>query len=157
MGIAGGGFYFHNMALPLMANAAEPKKNTRNILTGFICVFLTYCLAGISGVYGFSGVDYASFVPSTNLITENCLNQLPSDTLGAALIRLCTICQLVAVSTLLFEMLRYQLVLLYHGIKYGVEAGSQMPTMISRTKNLAIFLTAYTPIFMLGVYYPHAG
>ena len=74
MGILGGGFYFHNMALPLMANAAEPEKNTRNIFIGFLCVFATYSLVGVAGVYGFSGVDYAAYVPSVNLIQENCLN-----------------------------------------------------------------------------------
>ena len=56
MGILGGGFYFHNMALPLAANAANPQNTTRNIFLGFLCVFTTYSLVGVLGVYGFSGV-----------------------------------------------------------------------------------------------------
>ena len=92
MGIVGGGFYFHNMALPIVANAANPKKTPRNILIGFICVFMTYSLVGVAGVYGFSGIKFADVAPSTNNIQENCLNQLPSDSMGATLIRLCIFC-----------------------------------------------------------------
>ena len=68
MGILGGGFYFHNMALPLAANAAEPEKNTRNIFIGFLCVFATYAIVGVAGVYGFNGINYADYEPSVNLI-----------------------------------------------------------------------------------------
>ena len=124
MGILGGGFYFHNMALPIIANAAEPEKNTRNIFIGFFMVFLTYSLVGVAGVYGFTGIDFASYTPSVTGIQENCLNQLPADEIGATLIRLCIFCQLLAVSTLLFGMMRCQLVFLYNGIKHGIERGS---------------------------------
>ena len=68
MGILGGGFYFHNMALPIVANAANPQNNTRNIFIGFLCVFMTYSLVGVAGVYGFTGSKYAEYVPSVNSI-----------------------------------------------------------------------------------------
>ena len=68
MGILGGGFYLHNMSLSMVANAEHPEHNTRNILTGYVLVFITYCVIGVSGVYGFTGTAYASFMPSVNLI-----------------------------------------------------------------------------------------
>ena len=74
LGIIEGGYYFHNMALPIIANAAEPEKNTRNIFIGFVCVCITYSIIGVAGVYGFTGIDFAEDEPSVNLISENCLN-----------------------------------------------------------------------------------
>ena len=157
MGILGGGFYFHNMALPIISNAQHPENNMRNIFIGFLLVFLTYSSVGVAGVYGFTGVDFASFVPSLNLIQENCLNQLPSDSVGSTVIRLCIFFQLLAVSTLLFGMIRVQIVLLYNGINHGVETGSRMPTMLSRKDNFILCFSLIIPLFVLGVWYPYVG
>lgn len=113
MGILGGGFYFHNMSLSMVANAEKPEHNTRNILLGFILVFLTYSVIGVTGVYGFTGNQFASFEPSVNMIKENCLNMMPSESTVATFIRTCILCQLLCVNTLLFGLLRSQILLLY--------------------------------------------
>lgn len=106
MGILGGGFYFHNMSIPMVQNAKYPEHNTRNILLGFILVFLTYCVIGVTGVYGFTGSEFESFAPSINLVKENCLNMFASDNKMATFIRTCILCQLLTVNTLLFGLLR---------------------------------------------------
>ena len=52
----------------MVANAEHPEHNTRNILIGFGLVFLTYCVIGVTGVYGFTGSAFVDFEPSVNLI-----------------------------------------------------------------------------------------
>ena len=66
LGILGGGFYCHNMALSIVENAKEPEKNMRNVFIGYLCVFLTYSTVGALGVYGFTSEEFASYVPSLN-------------------------------------------------------------------------------------------
>ena len=68
MGILGGGFYLHNMSLTMVAKAEHPEHNTRNILIGYVLVFLTYSVIGVTGVYGFTGKVYAAFEPSVTQI-----------------------------------------------------------------------------------------
>ena len=92
MGILGGGYYFHNMSLSMVANARHPEKTTRNIVIGFFLVFLTYSVIGVTGVYGFTGTSFAALAPSVNLIKENCLNMMTSDNKVATFIRACILC-----------------------------------------------------------------
>ena len=106
IGILGGGFYLHNMSLSFVQNAEKPEHNTRNIFIGFVLVFLTYTLIGVTGVYGFTGSAFEKYNPSVNLIKENCLNMMSSDSYVATFIRACIICQLLSVYTLLFGLLR---------------------------------------------------
>ena len=122
MGILGGGFYFHNMSLSMVANARHPENNTRNILIGFILVFITYSVIGVTGVYGFTGSNFSAFNPTENMIKENCLNMFTSDDKLATFIRACILCQLLCVNTLLFGLLRSQILLLYAGVIKGIES-----------------------------------
>ena len=122
MGILGGGFYFHNMSLSMVHNAEKPEHNTRNILFGYLLVFLTYSVIGVTGVYGFTGVAFAEYAPSVDSIKENCLNMMSSDNKVATFIRSCILCQLLCVNTLLFGLLRGQIVLLYRGVTQGIES-----------------------------------
>jgi hypothetical protein len=55
MGILGGGYYLHNITLPIMKNAKYPEKNTRNLFIGYLLVFLSYCISGSFGLFGFKG------------------------------------------------------------------------------------------------------
>jgi len=121
MGILGGGFYFHNMSLSMVQNAEHPDKNTRNIGIGFVLVFMTYSMIGITGVYGFTGQSFARFNPSVDLIKENCLNMFAADDKVAAFIRTCIFCQLLCVTTLFFGLLRSQILLLCQGLTEGIE------------------------------------
>ena len=60
MGILGGGFYFHNIALSVCRNARNPENNVRDVFLGYLATFLTYVLCGVLGYYGFTGSSFAS-------------------------------------------------------------------------------------------------
>jgi hypothetical protein len=68
MGILGGGFYFHNISLPVIKNAANKENTVRDVFIGYTLVFITYVLAGVLGYYGFVGKTFQSLDPSVNLI-----------------------------------------------------------------------------------------
>ena len=159
MGILGGGFYFHNMSLSMVANAKHPEHNTRNILVGFILVFITYSLIGLAGVYGFTGSTFAAFNPSVNLIKENCLNMFASDDNVATFIRACILCQLLCVNTLLFGLLRSQILLLYAGVTKGIESVADPANAIklSRPKNFLLSFAITLPAIALAIWYPYVG
>ena len=55
MGILGGGFYFHNISLPVIARNPNPKTNERDLFIGYFCVFVTYVTFGVVGYLGFAG------------------------------------------------------------------------------------------------------
>jgi hypothetical protein len=55
MGILGGGYYLHNITLPIMKNAKYPEKNARNLFIGYLLVFISYCISGTFGLFGFKG------------------------------------------------------------------------------------------------------
>ena len=105
-GILGGGFYFHNMSLTMVSKAKNPEHNTRNIFIGFLLVFFTYSIIGVTGVYGFLGSRFAEYNPSVNLMKENCLNMMTADNPLGTFIRTCVLCQLLCVNVLLFGLLR---------------------------------------------------
>jgi len=60
MGILGGGFYFHNISLPVIRNSKNPENNERDVLIGYFLVFLTYCFAGVLGYYGSVGETFST-------------------------------------------------------------------------------------------------
>jgi len=54
LGILGGGFYFHNISLPVYQTSANPKNNVRDMFLGFLAVCLSYIIIGVLGTIGFS-------------------------------------------------------------------------------------------------------
>lgn len=64
MGILGGGFYFHNISLPVIKNNKHPENNVRDVFIGYLLVFLTYCFAGVLGYYGFVGSTFEMSNPT---------------------------------------------------------------------------------------------
>ena len=116
MGIMGGGFYYHNMSLGLLKSSKNPSNNTRDILIGYGLVLVTYNVIGVLGAYGFLGARFAALNPSVNQIKQNCFNMFPSDDQWATVIRCCIVCQILCVTTLLFGLMRQQIILLYSGI-----------------------------------------
>ena len=63
MGVLGGGYYFHNISLPVIRNNKNPENNERDVLIGYFLVFLTYVFSGILGYYGFVGATFAQDDP----------------------------------------------------------------------------------------------
>jgi hypothetical protein len=58
MGILGGGFYFHNISLPVLKNSKKPENNCRDVFYGYLMVLIVYCVVGTLGCYGFSGEKF---------------------------------------------------------------------------------------------------
>jgi len=157
LGILGGGFYFHNMSLSILKNAERPEHNVRNVAIGFFMVFLTYSLVGVFGVYGFLGTQFSQFSPSVNRIKENCLNMFASDDVVATIIRGCILCQLLCVNTLLFGMLRSQILLFCAGVKPGAVLDEAEAKKLSRSENFLISFLMTLPPIALAIWYPHVG
>jgi len=88
MGILGGGFYLHNMSLPIYRNSKKPENNVRDIFIGFFVVFLSYAILGIFGYIGFSSVKIFGNID----IAENFLNMFTTKNVYANIIRLCCFC-----------------------------------------------------------------
>ncbi len=55
MGLISGGFYFHNISMPILKNAKDKTKNVRNVFLGYLLAFISYLACGIFGYIGFSG------------------------------------------------------------------------------------------------------
>jgi amino acid transporter len=91
MGMLGGGYYLHNITLPIIRNAKHPEKNVRDVFIGYFMVFLSYAVCGILGYFGFSG-HYFRDVLHEPEIKNNCLLMLPSGNVLATIIRFCTFC-----------------------------------------------------------------
>ena len=53
-GVLCAGYFIHQCSLPIIANASEPDKVSRNVFLGYLLVFFTYALIGITGYYGFT-------------------------------------------------------------------------------------------------------
>jgi len=54
MGVLGGGFYLHNISLPIYRASKNPKNNVRDMFLGFSVVCMSYILCGTLGAFGFN-------------------------------------------------------------------------------------------------------
>jgi len=54
MGILGGGFYLHNISLPIYQKSKNKDRTTKDMFIGFFVVFLSYVVCGVLGLYGFT-------------------------------------------------------------------------------------------------------
>ncbi len=110
----GGGYYLHNIALPIMKKSANPKKNLLNLFLGYSIVFLSYVVCGVMGYFGFSSIKFKEN-PLTQSILPNCLLMFsPSDIL-ATIVRGCTFLQILAGMCLMFACQRSQILLFLYG------------------------------------------
>lgn len=54
MGVLGGGFYLHNISLPIYRASKNPKNNVRDMFLGFSVVCMSYIICGTLGALGFN-------------------------------------------------------------------------------------------------------
>lgn len=66
MGILGGGYYLHNITLPIIRNSKKPENNRRDVLIGYSLVFVSYIVCGSLGYFGFSGSYFHDFIIHNN-------------------------------------------------------------------------------------------
>mmetsp|Transcript_832 Transcript_832/g.1052 ORF Transcript_832/g.1052 Transcript_832/m.1052 type:complete len:91 (+) Transcript_832:1100-1372(+) len=90
MGILGGGYYLHNISIPIYRNSKNPENNLRDIFLGYTLVFLSYSICGVLGYYGFSSLNL--FPGRDGIIEQNCLNMFGVNDFSAMFVRLCTFC-----------------------------------------------------------------
>lgn len=102
MGILGGGYYFHNLSLPVIRNAKNPENNERDVFYGYFLVFLTYCFAGVLGYYGFLGDVFTDQKPSIDGIEQNCSVMFKTASIVGTLMRVFAFVQLLTVNSLIF-------------------------------------------------------
>lgn len=103
MGILGGGYYLHNITLPIIRNSKNPENNKRDVLIGYFLVFISYIVCGSLGYYGFSGSYFFDYINRNGgQLGQNCLNMLDTKNALAIIVRFCTFCQLFAAMALLF-------------------------------------------------------
>ena len=57
LGILAGGYYLHNISLPIYKDSKNPKNNVRDMFIGFLMVCLSYIICGTLGVYGFKNLE----------------------------------------------------------------------------------------------------
>ena len=143
MGILGGGYYLHNITLPIIKNAKNPEKNVRDVFLGYLLVFLSYTICGTLGYFGFSGT-YFTDTMNEHEIQSNCLLMFSSTNVLAIIIRFCVFCQILASMSLMFACQRSQIFLVIYGTQ------SQQPL---RTTIIANILILIMP-FLLAVFYP---
>ena len=54
MGLMSGGFYFHNLSLPVLKSARDKTKNVRDVFLGYSLACVSYLLCGFMGYFGFN-------------------------------------------------------------------------------------------------------
>lgn len=96
--------------MPILQNAAEPEKNKRNLLIGYIFTFLTYLIVGIFGYFAFSGSNFKAIyklqTEEKGLIGQNFLNMFHYDEVPAIIVRLMIYIQLSCSYPLINHFLR---------------------------------------------------
>ncbi len=143
MGILGGGYYLHNISLPIIRNAAKPENNVRDVFYGYLMVCLSYIFCGFFGYYGFSGSSFQIDHHQAPILS-NCLLMFSSDNVLAIIMRFCVFCKLLLSMSLLFACQRQQIYLVVFGTE---DQRSQKVTVFVN------FLMLIAP-FILAIFYP---
>jgi len=86
LGIITGGFFCHNISLPIYRDSKNPDHNTRDLFLGFTIVALSYIICGVLGSIGFSNTKMFG---DDVRIAQNFLNMFESDNYFAIFIRCC--------------------------------------------------------------------
>lgn len=97
MGILGGGYYLHNITLPIVRNAKNPENNNRDLFIGYLMAFISYGGCGLLGLFGFNGSMFNG-AP----IDQNCLEMLGNNNALAIIVRICIFAHLITAMALLF-------------------------------------------------------
>lgn len=97
-GVLCAGYFIHQCSLPIIANAAEPEKNIRNVFIGYCMVFMCYVVVGTLGYIAFSGstfiADHSGDTIGTINIEQNFLSMFKYDAPPAIAVRLMLFTQL---------------------------------------------------------------
>jgi len=113
-GILGGGYYLHNITLPIIRNNRNPRKEHQRCFHWLLfSVLYLYCMWG-------AWILWLFWILLTNTLGEpeinsNCLLMFSSDNILAIIIRFCVFCQVLICMVLIFACQRAQIFLLIYG------------------------------------------
>jgi sodium-coupled neutral amino acid transporter 9 len=155
------GYFIHQCSIPIIANAAEPQNNLRNVFFGYFFVFLCYVVVGSLGYYAFLGSDFYDFMcknPKTGelsadcsiQIQENFLTMFTADSVPALVIRLMLSVQMLSSYPLVNHFQRMLMINLFFKDAKTVE---EVPDFQFKVLNLGI---SVVPLFF-AIFYPKVG
>ncbi|CDW86646.1 UNKNOWN [Stylonychia lemnae] len=153
MGIMNGGFYFHNLAIPILKNSSKKENNARDVFFGYFLALLSYLACGLLGYIGFSGKQF-----NHQPIEQNCLNMFTPNNPMAFIIRGCVAFLLITLFPLLLTIQKQQFWILYQKFKsrrrYDYKRYQKQIT-----QRFSIISCIFTLIFItiIAIYYPKAG
>lgn len=61
MGMLGGGYYLHNISIPIARSSRNQETVQKDVFLGYFCCFLSYCICGTIGLFGFYGTYFNNF------------------------------------------------------------------------------------------------
>ena len=61
MGNLCAGYFLHTVSLSIVRNSKNPEKNNRDLFWGYFLVFISYCIVGVLGYIGYTGVDFKTY------------------------------------------------------------------------------------------------
>lgn len=94
-------FFIHNIIIPIMKNNREEKKNSRDVILGYLLTAFFYGLIGIFGTLSIAGVDLNGKKANTVLDYFN-------PNVGTAIIEILLFLQLLSVEPILWYVARSQ-------------------------------------------------
>ena len=85
---------------------------------------------------------------------------MASDDILATVVRVCILCQLLCINTYCFGLLRSQILLLYAGLKRGIDNVPSEVTLsraLPRSKTFLLSFMMCIPPIALAIWYPYVG
>ena len=61
-GVLGIGYFLHPVSVPIVRNNLNQQHNERDLSWGYLLVFLSYVVIGLSGYFGFMGLAFTPYM-----------------------------------------------------------------------------------------------
>lgn len=152
MGMLGGGYYLHNISIPIARCASNQKTVNKDIMLGYFFCFLSYVICGTLGLFGFYGTYFKDFywnnqngkVDNPQYVAQDIFNML-DDTNGIAIfVRACVFFHLFTIMALIFANERALIFILMYG----------KPEIESKKITYLVNFLLLIPGTILGIFYP---
>lgn len=151
MGMLGGGYYLHNISIPIARTAKNQETATKDVMLGYFACCMSYLICGTIGLFGFYGVDFKNYYLVQNagaqVIDQDIFNMLDAGNPIAIIVRLCVFFHLFTIMSLIFANERALIFLLAYG-KQEIDSRA-----ITYGLNLALLI----PGLLLSILYPEIG
>lgn len=68
MGMLGGGYYLHNISIPIARTAKNQETVNKDIVLGYFCCCMSYLICGTIGLFGFYGTYFNKYYEKSPVI-----------------------------------------------------------------------------------------